>query len=185
MKFLDQVKISIKAGDGGTGSPSFRREKFIEFGGPDGGNGGDGGSIILVSERNLNTLIDYRYQQHFKAKRGGDGKGKNQTGKKGEDLYLKVPVGTQVFEEDKKTMIFDFKKKMKNTLLLLVEKVALETLNLNHLQTGLQENLQKELLVKIFGFGFNLKLLLMWELLVCLMQENRAYCHLLQVQNPK
>ena len=111
MKFLDQVKISVKAGDGGTGSPSFRREKFIEFGGPDGGDGGDGGSIILISERNLNTLIDYRYQQHFKAKRGGDGKGKNQTGKKGEDLYLKVPVGTQVFEEDNKTMIFDFKKK--------------------------------------------------------------------------
>ncbi len=110
MKFLDQVKIQIKAGDGGSGSPSFRREKFIEFGGPDGGNGGKGGSIIFKSERNLNTLIDYRYQQHFKAKRGGDGKGKNQTGKGGEDLYLKVPVGTQVFEEDNKTLIYDFKK---------------------------------------------------------------------------
>ena len=110
MKFLDQVKILIKGGNGGSGSPSFRREKFIEFGGPDGGNGGKGGSIILKSERNLNTLIDYRYQQHFKAKRGGDGKGKNQTGKGGEDLYLKVPVGTQVFEEDNKTLIYDFKK---------------------------------------------------------------------------
>ena len=110
MKFLDQVKILIKAGDGGSGSPSFRREKFIEFGGPDGGNGGKGGSIILKSERNLNTLIDYRYQQHFKAKRGGDGKGKNQTGKGGEDLYLKDPIGTQVFEEDNKTLIYDFKK---------------------------------------------------------------------------
>ncbi len=110
MKFLDQVKILIKAGDGGSGSPSFRREKFIEFGGPDGGNGGKGGSIILKSERNLNTLIDYRYQQHFKAKRGSDGKGKNQTGKGGEDLYLKVPIGTQVFEEDNKTLIYDFKK---------------------------------------------------------------------------
>tara|TARA_B100000029_G_scaffold8202_1_gene8778 strand:+ start:672 stop:1655 length:984 start_codon:yes stop_codon:yes gene_type:complete len=110
MKFLDQVKILIKAGDGGSGSPSFRREKFIEFGGPDGGNGGKGGSIILKSERNLNTLIDYRYQQHFKAKRGGDGKGKNKTGKGGEDLYLKVPIGTQVFEEDNKTLIYDFKK---------------------------------------------------------------------------
>ena len=76
MKFLDQVKIYIKAGDGGSGSPSFRREKFIEFGGPDGGDGGKGGSVILKSERNLNTLIDFRYQQHFKAKRGGDGKGK-------------------------------------------------------------------------------------------------------------
>ena len=110
MKFLDQVKILIKAGDGGSGSPSFRREKFIEFGGPDGGNGGKGGSIILKSERNLNTLIDYRYQQHFKAKRGDDGKRKNQTGKGGEDLYLKVPIGTQVFEEDNKTLIYDFKK---------------------------------------------------------------------------
>ena len=110
MKFLDQVKIYIKAGDGGSGSPSFRREKFIEFGGPDGGDGGKGGSVVLVSERNLNTLIDYRYQQHFKAERGGDGKGKNQTGKGGDNLYLKVPIGTQVFEEDNKTLIFDFKK---------------------------------------------------------------------------
>ena len=110
MKFLDQVKIFIKAGNGGSGSPSFRREKFIEFGGPDGGDGGKGGSVILKSERNLNTLIDYRYQQHFKAKRGGDGKGKNQTGKGGDDLLIKVPVGTQVFEEDNKTLIYDFKK---------------------------------------------------------------------------
>ena len=110
MKFLDQVKIYIKAGDGGSGSPSFRREKFIEFGGPDGGDGGKGGSVVLKSERNLNTLIDFRYQQHFKAKRGGDGKGKNQTGSGGENLYLKVPVGTQVFEEDNKTLIFDFKE---------------------------------------------------------------------------
>ncbi len=110
MKFLDQVKIYVKAGDGGSGSPSFRREKFIEFGGPDGGDGGKGGSIILVSERNLNTLIDFRYQQHFKAERGRDGSGKNKTGRGGEDLYLKVPIGTQVFEEDNKTLIFDFKE---------------------------------------------------------------------------
>ena len=110
MKFLDQVKIFIKAGDGGSGSPSFRREKFIEFGGPDGGDGGKGGSIILKSERNLNTLIDFRYQQHFKSERGSDGKGKNQTGRGGKNLYLKVPVGTQVFEEDNKTLIFDFEK---------------------------------------------------------------------------
>ena len=110
MKFLDQVKIFVKAGDGGSGSPSFRREKFIEFGGPDGGDGGKGGSVILKSERNLNTLIDYRYQQHFKAQRGGDGKGKKMPGKGGENLYLKVPMGTQVFEEDNKTLIFDFKK---------------------------------------------------------------------------
>ncbi len=110
MKFLDQIKIYIKAGNGGNGSPSFRREKFIEFGGPDGGDGGDGGSVILVSERNLNTLIDYRYQQHHKAERGGDGAGKNRTGKNGNNLILKVPIGTQVFEEDNKTLIYDFKK---------------------------------------------------------------------------
>ena len=110
MKFLDQVKIYVKAGDGGSGSPSFRREKFIEFGGPDGGDGGKGGSVILRSERNLNTLIDYRYQQHHKAERGTDGAGKKRTGRNGRDLFLKVPVGTQVFEEDNKTLIFDFKK---------------------------------------------------------------------------
>ena len=110
MKFLDQVKIYVKAGDGGSGSPSFRREKFIEFGGPDGGDGGKGGSVMLVSERNLNTLIDFRCQQHFKAERGRDGSGKNKTGRGGENLYLKVPIGTQVFEEDNKTLIFDFKK---------------------------------------------------------------------------
>ena len=110
MKFLDQVKIFVKAGDGGSGSPSFRREKFIEFGGPDGGDGGKGGSIILKSERNLNTLIDFRYQQHFKAERGGNGSGKNKTGRGGKNLYLKVPIGTQVLEEDNKTVIYDFKK---------------------------------------------------------------------------
>ena len=110
MKFLDQVKIFVKAGEGGSGSPSFRREKFIEFGGPDGGDGGEGGSIILKAERNLNTLIDFRYQQHFKAERGKNGSGKNKTGRNGETLYLKVPIGTQVFEEDNKTLIYDFKK---------------------------------------------------------------------------
>jgi len=108
MKFLDQVKIYIKAGNGGDGSPSFRREKFIEYGGPDGGDGGNGGSVILRAERNLNTLIDYRYQQHHKAKRGNNGSGQNRTGKSGDDLILKVPLGTQVFEEDNKTLIFDF-----------------------------------------------------------------------------
>ena len=110
MKFLDQVKIYVKAGDGGDGSPSFRREKFIEYGGPDGGDGGKGGSVILKSERNLNTLIDYRYQQHHKAERGENGMGQNRTGKSGEDLILKVPLGTQIFEEDNKTLIYDFTK---------------------------------------------------------------------------
>ena len=108
MKFLDQVKIYIKAGNGGDGSPSFRREKFIEFGGPDGGDGGKGGSVILRAEQNLNTLIDFRYQQHHKAKRGENGAGQNRTGKSGQDLILKVPLGTQVFEEDNKTLIYDF-----------------------------------------------------------------------------
>ena len=110
MKFLDQVKIYIKAGNGGDGSPSFRREKFIEYGGPDGGDGGKGGSVIFKAERNLNTLIDYRYQQHHKAKRGENGSGQNRTGKSGENLVLKVPLGTQVFEEDNKTLIYDFVK---------------------------------------------------------------------------
>ena len=110
MKFLDQVKIYIKAGNGGDGSPSFRREKFIEFGGPDGGDGGKGGSVILKAEQNLNTLIDFRYQQHHKAKRGENGAGQNRTGKSGDNLILKVPLGTQVFEEDNKTLIYDFTK---------------------------------------------------------------------------
>ena len=110
MKFLDQVKIYIKAGNGGDGSPSFRREKFIEFGGPDGGDGGKGGSVILKAEQNLNTLIDFRYQQHHKAERGENGSGQNRTGKGGEDLILKVPLGTQVFEEDNKTLLYDFTK---------------------------------------------------------------------------
>ena len=110
MKFLDQVKIYVKAGNGGDGSASFRREKFIEYGGPDGGDGGNGGSVILKAEQNLNTLIDYRYQQHHKAKRGDNGSGQNRTGKSGTDLVLKVPLGTQVFEEDNKTLIYDFIK---------------------------------------------------------------------------
>ena len=110
MKFLDQVKIYVKAGNGGDGSPSFRREKFIEFGGPDGGDGGKGGSVIFKAERNLNTLIDFRYQQHHKAKRGDNGSGQNRTGKSGDDLILNVPLGTQVFEEDNKTLIYDFDK---------------------------------------------------------------------------
>jgi len=110
MKFLDQAKIYVKAGDGGSGSSSFRREKFIEFGGPDGGDGGDGGSVIIIGEENLNTLIDFRFQQHFKAERGQNGMGKKKTGKNGKDLVLKVPVGTQIFEEDNNTLIEDLKK---------------------------------------------------------------------------
>ena len=110
MKFLDQAKIYIKAGNGGSGSASFRREKFIEFGGPDGGDGGDGGSIIFQSDRNLNTLIDFRYAQHFKAENGKHGSKRNRTGANGEDLILKVPIGTQIFEEDNNTLIYDLTK---------------------------------------------------------------------------
>ena len=110
MKFLDQAKIYVKAGNGGSGSSSFRREKFIEFGGPDGGDGGAGGSVIFIASKNLNTLIDFRYRQHFKAERGENGKGKKKTGKSGKDLILKVPVGTQVFEEDNNTLIEDLTK---------------------------------------------------------------------------
>jgi len=107
MKFLDQAKIYVKAGDGGDGCLSFRREKFIEFGGPDGGNGGRGGDIIVEVVANLNTLIDYRYQQHFRAPRGGHGMGANRTGAAGKSLILKVPIGTQILGEDKKTVLFD------------------------------------------------------------------------------
>ena len=110
MKFLDQAKIYIKAGNGGSGSASFRREKFIEFGGPDGGDGGNGGSVILESDRNLNTLIDYRYAQHFKAQHGKPGSKKNKTGASGKDLILKVPIGTQIYEEDNNTLIYDLEK---------------------------------------------------------------------------
>jgi GTP-binding protein len=110
MKFLDQAKIYIKAGNGGSGSASFRREKFIEYGGPDGGDGGNGGSIIVESDRNLNTLIDFRYAQHFKAQHGKPGSKRNKTGANGKDLVLKVPVGTQIFEEDNNTIIYDFTK---------------------------------------------------------------------------
>ena len=110
MKFLDQAKIYIKAGNGGSGSASFRREKFIEYGGPDGGDGGDGGSIIIVSDRNLNTLIDFRYAQHFKAQHGKAGSKRNKTGGNGKDLFLRVPTGTQIYEEDNNTLIYDFTK---------------------------------------------------------------------------
>ena len=110
MKFLDQAKIYIKAGNGGSGSASFRREKFVEFGGPDGGDGGTGGSVIVESDRNLNTLIDYRYAQHFKAQHGKPGSKRNRTGANGENLILKVPVGTQIYEEDNNTLIYDFTK---------------------------------------------------------------------------
>jgi len=107
MKFLDQAKVYIRSGDGGAGSVSFRREKFIEFGGPDGGDGGRGGDVWVEAVDGLNTLIDYRYQQHFRAQIGVHGMGRNRTGAKGADVVLKVPAGTQVYEEDNETLICD------------------------------------------------------------------------------
>ncbi|MBO0903431.1 GTPase ObgE [Jiella sonneratiae] len=107
MKFLDQAKVYVRSGDGGAGSVSFRREKFIEFGGPDGGDGGRGGDVWIEAVAGLNTLIDYRYQQHFKAKTGMHGMGRNRNGAKGADVTLKVPAGTQVFAEDNETLICD------------------------------------------------------------------------------
>ena len=107
MKFLDQVKIFVKAGDGGSGSPSFRREKFIEFGGPDGGDGGKGGSVYIEAVSDLNTLIDFRYQQHFFAKDGQQGMGKQRTGAKGNDIVLKVPVGTEIWDENQEELLDD------------------------------------------------------------------------------
>jgi len=107
MKFLDQAKVFVRSGDGGAGCVSFRREKFVEFGGPDGGDGGRGGDVWVEAVEALNTLIDYRYQQHFKARTGGHGMGANRSGKAGADVVLKVPVGTQVFAEDNETLIAD------------------------------------------------------------------------------
>ncbi len=107
MKFLDEAKVYLKGGDGGDGVIAFRREKFIEFGGPDGGNGGKGGDVIAEAVDGLNTLIDYRYAQHFKARKGGNGAGADRTGAGSEDVVLKVPVGTQILAEDRETLLAD------------------------------------------------------------------------------
>jgi GTP-binding protein len=118
MKFLDEAKIYIQSGDGGDGGLSFRREKFIEFGGPDGGDGGKGGSVYALSVDNLNTLIDYRYQQHFRARKGQNGMGRNRSGLSAEDIVLKVPVGTQILTDDKETILADFTEPNQRVLLL-------------------------------------------------------------------
>ena len=117
MKFLDQAKIYITSGKGGNGCVSFRREKNIEFGGPNGGGGGKGGDIIFVTNQNLNTLIDFRYQQHFKAKKGEDGKGKNKTGANGVDIIIKVPPGTEIYNENKSVLIADLVKQDQSIIL--------------------------------------------------------------------
>ena len=118
MKFLDQCKIYLKSGDGGRGSMSFRREKFIEFGGPDGGDGGKGGDVVLVAAANLNTLIDYRYRQHFRAQNGRGGAGAGRTGAGGRDLVLTLPVGTQVLDDDKETVLADLTRPGQRVVLL-------------------------------------------------------------------
>jgi len=118
MKFLDQVKIYIRSGNGGAGSVSFRREKFIPNGGPDGGDGGNGGSVWITAMDGLNTLIDFRYQQHFKAQTGNHGQGRQMHGAKGEDIILKVPVGTQILDEDKETVLLDMDRAGMTELLL-------------------------------------------------------------------
>ncbi len=117
MKFLDQAKAYIQSGAGGNGCVSFRREKFVEFGGPDGGSGGRGGDVWAECVANLNTLIDFRYQQHYKAARGGDGMGRNRTGASGADITLKVPPGTQIFSEDNETLIADLTEPGERVLL--------------------------------------------------------------------
>ena len=117
MKFLDQCKIYIRSGNGGGGAVSFRREKYIEYGGPDGGDGGKGGDVWIEAVDGLNTLIDYRYQQHFKAETGVHGMGRNRHGANGADVVLKVPVGTEVLEEDKETLIADLSEPGQRVLL--------------------------------------------------------------------
>ena len=117
MKFLDEAKIYVKAGDGGNGAVSFRREKFVEYGGPDGGDGGRGGDVCFEAVENLNTLIDFRYQQHFKAERGEGGKGRNRSGKAGDVTAIKVPVGTEIYAEDKETLIVDMDEAGKTFLI--------------------------------------------------------------------
>ncbi len=107
MQFVDEVVIRVKAGDGGNGCVSFRREKYIEFGGPNGGDGGDGGDVYLVAERNLNTLIDFRHQRYYEAERGENGAGRNLTGKRGDDIEVSVPVGTVAYDEETGEMIGD------------------------------------------------------------------------------
>src|SRR6476646_9119681 len=117
MKFLDEAKVFIRSGDGGNGCVSFRREKFIEFGGPDGGDGGKGGDVYAEAVENLNTLIDYRYQQHFKARKGGNGAGRDRAGAKSDDVVIKVPVGTEILDDDRETVVADLNRPGKRVIL--------------------------------------------------------------------
>ena len=118
MKFLDEAKIYISSGKGGNGCVSFRKEKYIEFGGPNGGDGGKGGDVIFLTDNNLNTLIDFKYQQHFKAKSGENGKGQNKTGASGQDIIIKVPPGTEIYNEDKTVLLADLINKNQKIILV-------------------------------------------------------------------
>ena len=153
MKFLDQAKIYIAAGKGGNGCVSFRREKYVEHGGPNGGNGGKGGDIIFIADPNLNTLIDFRYQQHFKAKKGGDGKGKNQTGAYGHDLIIKVPPGTEIYNEDKNVLLADLTNKDQKITLAYGGKGGLGN---SHFKSSTNQSPRK------FTYGENLEEKWLW-----------------------
>tara|TARA_B100000575_G_scaffold228836_1_gene189672 strand:+ start:22 stop:1014 length:993 start_codon:yes stop_codon:yes gene_type:complete len=133
MKFLDQAKIFVGSGNGGDGCVSFRREKYIEYGGPNGGDGGKGGDIIFEVDLNLNTLIDFRYQQHFKAKKGENGKGKNKTGADGKSLVIKVPPGTEIYNEDKSLLLFDL---IENNQKIIFTKGGKGGLGNNHFKSS-------------------------------------------------
>ena len=152
MKFLDQAKVYLRSGNGGPGALSFRREKFVEFGGPNGGDGGRGGSVVIECVDGLNTLIDYRYQQHFKAKSGGHGMGRDRSGAAANDIVMKVPVGTQIFEEDNETLIADLTEVgQRITLCKGGEGAAMR--HSKHQQTARRERLSPAGRVKNAGSG--------------------------------
>ena len=159
MKFLDEAKITVKAGDGGNGCCSFRREKFIEFGGPNGGDGGHGGSIILSVSSGLNTLIDYRFNQHFKAERGENSKRNNKTGASGKDLILKVPIGTQIYAEDKKTLLYDLIKEGESIKIANGGKGGLAIQGLKVLQIRLLEKTTNGVIGEEFEIWLELKII--------------------------
>ena len=143
MKFLDQAKIYVASGKGGRGCVSFRREKYIEYGGPNGGDGGRGGDIVFITDQNLNTLIDFRYQQHFKAMKGQDGMGKNKTGAGGDDIIIKVPPGTEIHNEDRSVLLAELLEDNEKYI-LKEEKEGLAILILSLKLIKLRDSLQKE-----------------------------------------
>ena len=158
MKFLDEAKIFLKAGGGGSGCVSFRREKYIEFGGPDGGDGGNGGSVIFKAVSNLNTLIDFRYKQHFKAYRGQDGSGKKRTGASGKNLVIEVPVGTVILSEDKNnrndndTKTKEYKETKLDELIQEFEGLKRKLLSKEQFDYTKERNIFNDIINKLSGF---------------------------------